>query len=135
MLLANCTKLRFTNLVCIIVLYCIVLVDPQICGVAQFSVNVDIQMCDKLAISKVCSGSLPKFNRLLSGHNLLTPKFHENQSITFCIILLTNKWGETIICAKNVTDVVMCVSLELKERSSILALWIWKKLLIEFREK
>ena len=24
---------------------------------------------------------------------------------------------------------------ELKERSSILALWIWKKLLIEFREK
>ena len=38
------------------------------------------------------------------------------------------------------TDAIFIVrqmqgSLELKERSSILALWIWKKLLIEFREK
>jgi len=29
----------------------------------------------------------------------------------------------------------LCKKLELKERSSILALWIWKKLLIGFREK
>ena len=41
---------------------------------------------------------------------------------------------------KGTTDAIFIVrqmqkSLELKERSSILALWIWKKLLIGFREK
>jgi len=42
---------------------------------------------------------------------------------------------------KGTTDAIFTVkqkkrrSLELKERSSTLALWIWKKLLIGFREK
>jgi len=42
--------------------------------------------------------------------------------------------------SKGATDAIFIVkqmrrSLELKKRSSSLALWIWKKLLIEFREK
>jgi len=44
-----------------------------------------------------------------------------------------------IVCIESLYDQnpkIRCRrSLELKERSSILALWIWKKLLIEFREK
>jgi len=41
---------------------------------------------------------------------------------------------ERRISPKSVASNAYCV-LELKERSSILALWIWKKLLKGFREK